>query len=523
MAWAGPEVDLGAYGALLLPSSNHELYDPMLIEHRTLSPAPVLGLRARFLPVEFLGLEAEGDLGAAGVSGAGGALLAGWRASLIGLFPVNERLRPFLLAGSGYLAVSSADDALGRDNDGAFHAGLGAEIRLSERLRLRPELRDYLTGHYQVVETPGQHFEALIGLTWVAVPPGNCDPDLDGFGCGDDRCPDEAEVVNGWNDTDGCPDALSSLSVLVLDPDGNPTPGATIQLDGTDASSTDAQGNAAIEGRMPGSRVTLGVACPVGMEMASDPEPIDLVEGETARTVRLAWRPGAVEVVAKSNQGAILDATVSLRGPAPHPDVALGADGQEVFVLDPGVWTLLVSAEAFGIERREVEIQPNERSLVVIEVELAPPIVKTTRDEVVLLEAVQFDFDKATVKAESLPLLDEIANNLLKYTEIRQVEVQGHTDSKGSDRYNQGLSQDRVNEVRTLLEARGVASDRLTSVGYGEKCLLAGNDTEDNRSRNRRVQIFILEPSPAEGVPCHAGVPARKAASATVQVTEPAK
>ena len=120
-------------------------------------------------------------------------------------------------------------------------------------------------------------------------------------------------------------------------------------------------------------------------------------------------------------------------------------------------------------------------------------------------------------------MLTEVANNLLRYTEIAKVEVQGHTDNVGKDAYNSDLSQRRVDAVMARLIELGVPAERLTAVGYGEGCPIATNATDEGRADNRRVQFIVLDPRPEGGIPCHDGQSARRATPTTIQrtTTEP--
>ena len=224
-------------------------------------------------------------------------------------------------------------------------------------------------------------------------------------------------------------------------------------------------------------------------------------------------------MVARSHEGAIVDATVSFKGPENQGPRTLGEDGEGLFVLEPGEWMVLAVAESFGIERREITIEPDQESLVVIEVTLSPAVVATTIEEVVILQSVEFDFDKATVKEDSMALLQEVSNNLIAFEELKQVEVQGHTDSKGSNSYNKRLAQQRVDAVMAILIEQGVPADRLVAVGYGEGCPIAENRSEEGRAANRRVQFMVTDPAPEGGIPCHDGVPARRADPTTVKRT----
>src|SRR5690606_5221976 len=121
------------------------------------------------------------------------------------------------------------------------------------------------------------------------------------------------------------------------------------------------------------------------------------------------------------------------------------------------------------------------------------PRVVVTEKEIVILQKVEFDFDKATIQPVSDPLLDDVAETLKKHPEIVLVEVQGHTDNKGTPFYNQKLSGLRAEAVKKALVARGVEANRLISKGYGQSKPIATNDTEEGRAENRRVQFQIIK------------------------------
>jgi len=121
------------------------------------------------------------------------------------------------------------------------------------------------------------------------------------------------------------------------------------------------------------------------------------------------------------------------------------------------------------------------------------PKVVVTDKEVLILQKIEFDFDKATIKAVSNPLLDEVAQTLKDHPELAKLEVQGHTDSKGGAFYNKRLSQLRAEAVREALIARGIDGSRLTAKGYGLEKPIASNATEEGRAQNRRVQFQITK------------------------------
>ena len=104
---------------------------------------------------------------------------------------------------------------------------------------------------------------------------------------------------------------------------------------------------------------------------------------------------------------------------------------------------------------------------------------------------ITFAFNDASLQSQFYPVLDDVARTLTEYNQT-VVEVAGHTDSVGSDAYNQELSVRRANSVAAYLQSRGVMQQRLITVGAGESRPVASNDTETGRAQNRRVEITLV-------------------------------
>jgi outer membrane protein OmpA-like peptidoglycan-associated protein len=111
--------------------------------------------------------------------------------------------------------------------------------------------------------------------------------------------------------------------------------------------------------------------------------------------------------------------------------------------------------------------------------------------EVRLTSDILFDFNSAALRAESRSTLRELATTFSRYSDINYIEVDGHTDSIGSDDFNLDLSKRRANSVRDYLVDQGVASRYIVARGYGESQPKASNETADGRQLNRRVEISI--------------------------------
>ncbi len=109
-----------------------------------------------------------------------------------------------------------------------------------------------------------------------------------------------------------------------------------------------------------------------------------------------------------------------------------------------------------------------------------------------VLTGVNFDFDKSTLRPEDIAIIDRDAASLDKWGDVN-IEVAGHTDSRGSDEYNMKLSQRRAEAVRSYLVSKGIASDRLFAKGYGESQPIADNATDEGRFQNRRVELIPLK------------------------------
>ena len=106
-------------------------------------------------------------------------------------------------------------------------------------------------------------------------------------------------------------------------------------------------------------------------------------------------------------------------------------------------------------------------------------------------ENITFGFDRSDLQPQFYPVLDRVAATLSEYNQT-VVEVAGHTDSKGTDAYNQALSERRAASVGNYLMSKGLMRDRFILVGAGESRPVASNDTESGRAQNRRVEITLV-------------------------------
>ena len=101
-----------------------------------------------------------------------------------------------------------------------------------------------------------------------------------------------------------------------------------------------------------------------------------------------------------------------------------------------------------------------------------------------------FDVDSAVLSVAARNELDRFAQVMLDYPKTA-ILVQGHTDSSGSEEYNQRLSEQRADSVKDFLQSSGIGNGRMAAVGYGESRPVADNSSADGRQQNRRVEIAI--------------------------------
>jgi outer membrane protein OmpA-like peptidoglycan-associated protein len=105
--------------------------------------------------------------------------------------------------------------------------------------------------------------------------------------------------------------------------------------------------------------------------------------------------------------------------------------------------------------------------------------------------SITFALNSSDLNAQFFSALEGVGVVLKEYNKT-VIEIAGHTDSSGSDSYNQQLSQRRAQAVATYLASQGVKNERLMTVGAGESYPIASNDTEQGRAANRRVELTIV-------------------------------
>jgi large repetitive protein len=230
----------------------------------------------------------------------------------------------------------------------------------------------------------------------VAQSPANPDRDGDGIFNDSDRCADDAEDFDGYDDKDGCPEADNDADGIADSSDGCPNHAEDIDR---------------------------------FQDQDGCPDPDNDMDGIADATDRC---PAEAEVI-NGNQD----------------DDGCPDEGKKLVL----------------IGQSKLEIQ----------------------------DKVYFALNKAEILPRSDNLLDQIAKTLERHPWIKKVRIEGHTDDVGRDSYNRDLSNRRAHSVLDALARRGVAADRLESVGYGEANPIDSNATLEGRAHNRRVEFVITE------------------------------
>jgi outer membrane protein OmpA-like peptidoglycan-associated protein len=319
------------------------------------------------------------------------------------------------------------------------------------------------------------------------------DLDMDGITDDLDACPEQPETVNTYIDEDGCPDELGTLRAKVTF-NGDVVSGADLSVTGPGVEEK------VVTGADPWRKDVL----PETMWMLQARKG-DCLAGEVKKLVGAGINDAEVQLrlvpsatvsiwVHDTAGNAVPGAKLMWDSATPEclPEVPqLANNGKAKADIGAGTHKLVVGAPGYRVVEVPILASPGEE--LPVEVVLTPTKLRVEAKRIVILEKVQFEFNKAVIKPESFELLNEVADVILRNPQAGRVEVQGHTDDKGSDKYNLDLSQRRSESVREYLIGRGVPRDRLLAVGYGESVPLVPNTTEPNRATNRRVEFLLID------------------------------
>ncbi len=333
-----------------------------------------------------------------------------------------------------------------------------------------------------------------------------------------DECPVEPETRNGYQDEDGCPDQLGTVRPMVTF-EGQPRLGSVLTIVGLDeAYESPLRSEMTPLTVLPGTELS---ASAISDGCLTGEFGLTVAEGDNALTVDLQRVLDARVTVQVEDldgnhiEGAevawLSDTPLCVPGDAQ----TVGSSGRVQTAVGAGEHNLVVDAEGYEMIYESFVFESGQdRDLAVVltpivveEPEPQNALVVVERRRIVILEKVLFETAKAVIRPESFELLDQVSQIIVENPQVGRVEVGGHTDSRGSDRYNLELSQRRSDAVRAFLIRRGVTEDRLIAVGNGEERPIADNETEEGREANRRVEFNLIDvpeddqPTDAEPTP----------------------
>jgi OOP family OmpA-OmpF porin len=452
---AGPaefRFDFGVFGGVHFFNSKHALGSYPGIENDPTawtngSPNLVGGTFGGRLGLHFnrwIGLEAEVDATPDIETRKGGTSMwvLGYRGSVILNLTDSYVFQPFILAGYGGL---TSTNVVGADTYGFLHAGLGFKLGFTPWTGLRLDGRimapwtsldpvlpkgdraPYDGPDFEVLGSLFLNFGEIERMQVTVIKESSGDRDGDGIPDNLDKCPDQPEDFDGFQDEDGCPD---------LDNDGDGIPDA---LD----------------------------KCP------NEPEDKDGFQDEDGCPDPDNDGDGIPDVLDKCpNEPEDKDGFQDEDG-CPDPD----NDGDGI----PDVRDKCPNEPETFNNYQDEDGCPDE----------VPAEVKKFTG---VIEGINFKTGSSEILAGSYVLLDRAVKVLQDYPDVN-LEISGHTDSRGKADYNRDLSQRRADSVKTYFVQRGIASTRLQSIGYGPTRPIADNKTSSGRATNRRTEFRLINPS----------------------------
>ena len=291
------------------------------------------------------------------------------------------------------------------------------------------------------------------------------DNDEDGIKDTRDECPDDAEDVDSFEDENGCPDPDNDQDTVLDDDDECPIDAGKPELKGC----PDTDGDLIID------RLDKCVDKPEDVDSFQDDDgcPDEDNDGDLILDVNDKCPMDAEDADQFEDEDGC---------PDPDNDRDGILDGDDKCPLEPETIN--------GVDDEDGCPDKGKSK------------VRITKTKIEILDKVYFDTGKATIQERSYVLLNQVASVLKANPQITKIRIEGHTDSRGKDSFNQKLSQDRAESVRTYLEAQKLEGGRLEAVGYGESKPIADNKKKSGRELNRRVEFTIIE---VEGKPVGEG------------------
>lgn len=278
----------------------------------------------------------------------------------------------------------------------------------------------------------------------------------------------------------------AQVILSVRDESGAPLADVPVSIDGVPVGRTSGGGTFALVDRPQGEAV---VTLTPGPGYGPVQVPIALEKGHQDRsTVVVPYTEAPVEVVV---DGHTPGTTLVVYGDEAAPrKVTVKDDGKATLALPPGDWTVVAEDEGRA-GSTVLTVRPGQPASA--RVTMYDTGTTVTGGLVRLTRPILFDVASSTLRADALPILDDVARRLVVDRTAALVEIQGHTSDEGGVAYNQQLSEARARAIREALVERGVEPERLVSRGYGLARPLSPQRDEESRAANRRVELVILD------------------------------
>jgi outer membrane protein OmpA-like peptidoglycan-associated protein len=325
-------------------------------------------------------------------------------------------------------------------------------------------------GLFQGFGTPDLRLFA--GVRWN---PTDGDKDGDGIPDSLDKCPEEPEDKDGFEDSDGCPDPDNDKDGIPDVSDACPNEAGIPELQGCPERDTDGDGIKDSDDHcpgLPGPKENQG--CPY-----ADKDGDGILDADD----KCPTVPGL-----KQFQG------------CPDSDGDGIPDAQDACPNNAGppAFQGCPDRDHDGIPDNVDKCPDEPETINGFEDDDGCPDagatkVKVTGSRVEILDKVYFDFNKATIQTRSFNLLDQVSSILRAHPEVTKIRVEGHTDAIGAADFNMTLSQARAESVRQYLIDHKVPAERLDAKGFGKTRPVATNATDAGREKNRRVEFVIVE------------------------------
>ncbi len=352
-----------------------------------------------------------------------------------------------------HLTFTHGDIGLG------FDAAIGYSFSWIEGLQFGPYGKFTWSGPYKLI-TAGVEFS--VGLPYRT--PADYDPDRDGIKGDKDLCPNVAEDLDGFEDDDGCPEGDNDKDGIADDADK--CPNEPEDKDGFE----DGDGCPEFDNDKDGVRDEAD-KCPM------EPEDKDGFQDSDGCPDPDNDKDGITDAQDKCpNKAEDKDGFEDEDGcPDWDNDKDGIADTKDKCPLEPETFN--------GVD--DEDGCPEKATKVYV-----------TREKIVITEKIFFAFNKANILPKSDALLDNVAQVLNKFPQVKKIRIEGHTDDIGSAAKNLKLSEARAKSVYDAMIKRSVAPERLESAGFGLARPLVPNTDEASRELNRRVEFMVVDMVP---------------------------